>query len=61
MAQTLAKLLRDAPWHKESFEVLMHERLPSCSVSGCRSSLTALKPPANLRTPSMLRWPDRRA
>ncbi len=28
MEQTLAKLLRDAPWHKESFEVLMHERLP---------------------------------
>ena len=28
MVQTLAKLLRDAPWHKESFEVLMHERLP---------------------------------
>ncbi len=28
MAQTLAKLLRDAPWHKESFEVLIHERLP---------------------------------
>ena len=28
MTQTLAKLLRDAPWHKESFEALMHERLP---------------------------------
>ena len=28
MAQTLTKLLGDAPWHKESFEVLMHERLP---------------------------------
>ncbi len=28
MAQTLTKLLGDAPWHKESFEALMHERLP---------------------------------
>ncbi len=28
MMQTLAKLLGDAPWHKESFETLMHERLP---------------------------------
>ena len=46
MVQTLAKLLRDAPWHKESFEVLMHERLPQLLGERLPLVATALKPPS---------------